>query len=166
MRNKQEELYNLLSHVFLPRKVETCNINIPPTELLQLFIDTLGSTLASEFPQSYSLLTGSVPIYNCFEKNSLSKAFQKNTSFIVFLEKQNSLFTAKPKGVDYQIELYPSPNATEEHVFNNVKYQLPQASYILERSKISESFVDQIISLCHFTFPDALPQVKKKKSKN
>ena len=155
---------NLISHVFLPRKLELENVEeLTALDFIELFIGSLSS-ISSQFPNTFSLLTDSHSIYHqkYFLHEDLKSAFENKNSLILYLPAQNSLFIAKPKDLDYQIDLYPSPISTKKIVFDNYSCQVPEVSYLLETPKITNSFIEQIISLQQTIFDDALPQARKK----
>ena len=154
---------NLITHVFQTRKVEIIEDEISNYELLDLFYDSLVE-LSTEFPIAFSLLNDSRSIYRShFDQQTLTEAFKKRKSLIIYLQEQNSLFIAKPKGKAYQIDLYPSPLSNEDIVFNNYRCELPEASYLIETTKITDCFIEQLIAMQHTLFNDALPRATKKR---
>ena len=165
---EDQQLKDLITHVFLPRRIEIVekDAEIPHINFIELFIKSLR-VLSKEFPQTISFLEDSKSIYEetYFRQKTLKDAFQKKKSLIFYLPAQNSLFITKPKDKDYQITLYPSPFSTEDKVFDNHCCQLPEVSYLIETSKITDCFIEQLCALQRTPFNDALPQTMKKSEK-
>ena len=165
---EDQQLKDLIMHVFLPRRIEIVerDAEIPHINFIELFIESLR-VLSSEFPQAFSFLEDSTSIYEetYFRQKILKDAFQKKKSLIFYLPAQNCLFITKLKDKDYQITLYPSPFSTEDKVFSNHRCQLPEVSYLIETSKITDCFIEQLCALQRTSFNDAFPQTMKKSEK-